>query len=178
MADVDKVTEIASKLNIPGIDLGGKLTEFSNFDVGPLKGEINELLNFDATIQGLLNVELPFEIPTLNSLTGDYIIGYAKEIPEYMYQIEQLQMDLNGLMAEASSLADMANNPMEALNSLAGDTISSVTKDMGIDNIKSVSDMSSLTNSVMKTTGVTSNELNSMVNDVTNKINLGDSGDG
>ncbi len=176
--DLDKVSEIASKLNIPGIDLSGKLSEFSNFDVGPLKGEINELLNFDATIQGLLNVELPFEIPTLNSLTGDYVIGYAKEIPEYMYQIEQLQMDLNGLMAEASSLADMANNPMEALSSLAGDTISSVTKDMGIDNIKSISDVSSLTNSVMQTTGVTSNELNSMVNDVTNKINLGDSGDG
>ena len=95
-----------------------------------------------------------------------------------MFQIEQLQIDLNGAFAEASSLMDMANNPMEKLSSLAGDTISSVTKDMGIDNIKNISDVSSLTNSVMKSTGITSNELNSMVNDVTNKINLGDTGDG
>jgi len=177
-SDVDKVADIASKLNIPGINLEGKLAEFSNFDIGPLKGEINDLLNFDATIQGLLNVELPFEIPTLNSLTGDYVIGYGKEIPEYMYQIEQLQIDLNGAFAEASSLADMANNPMEKLSSLADDTIGNVCKDLGVDNITSVSDVSNLTNSVMKTTGITSNDLNSMVNDVTNKINLGDTGDG
>ena len=60
---------------------------------------------------------------------------------------------------------------MSSLNSMAG-------KQSNTYIYNGESYVSSLTNSVMQTTGVTSNELNSMVNDVTNKINLGDSGDG
>ena len=86
-------------------------------------------------------------------------------------------MDFNGIMADASGLMDMANNPMGAINSIAGDTISDVTKSLGVDNIKSIGDVSNLTNTIMNNNNIGSDSLNSMVSDVSNALALGD-GDG
>jgi len=174
-----------SKINIPGLDLlksidpndPNSLANLSNFDLGPLMGEIDSLMNYEGYLQGLLGVEFPINIPTVNSLIGDYVIGYGINLDEYMYQIEQLQMDFNGIMADASGLMDMANNPMGAINSIAGDTISDVTKSLGVDNIKSIGDVSNLTNTIMNNNNIGSDSLNSMVSDVSNALALGD-GDG
>tara|TARA_B100001057_G_scaffold308987_2_gene309058 strand:- start:7767 stop:10073 length:2307 start_codon:yes stop_codon:yes gene_type:complete len=164
-------------LNIPGIDLSSILPDISNFDLGPLKGEINSLMNYEGTLQGLLNVEFPFNIPTVNSLMGDYVIGFGINLNQFQFDIKQLQVDLNGIMAEAQNLQQLANNPMGAISSLANNTIGDVTKSLGVDNIKDVGDVSNLTNSIMSNSGLTSNDLNTMVNDITNQANLGD-GDG
>ena len=174
-----------SKINIPGIDLlssidpndPSSLANLSNFNLGPLQGELDALMNYEGYLQGLLGVEFPINIPTVNSLIGDYVIGYGINLDQYMFDLQQLQIDFNGIMAEANSLMDMANNPMGMINDLANDTIGEVTKGLGIDNIKNVTDVSNLSSSLMAKTNTTSDQLNGMVNDVTNALALG-GGDG
>ena len=174
-----------SKINIPGIDLlssidpndPSSLANLSNFNLGPLQGELDALMNYEGYLQGLLGVEFPINIPTVNSLIGDYVIGYGINLDQYMFDLQQLQIDFNGIMAEANSLMDMANNPMGMINDLANSTIGDVTKSLGIDNIKNVTDVSNLSSSLMAKTNMSSDDLNGMVNDVTNALALG-GGDG
>ena len=183
-ADADLEAKISrfSSLNIPGLDLLSSidpndpmsLANLSSFDIGSLMGPVGNLMNYEGYLQGLLAVEFPFNIPTVNSLLGDYVIGYGINLPEYMNDLKQIQIDLNGLMADAQNLANMANDPMGMINSIAGDSISQVTKDLGITNIKSIGDVSSLSSAVMNKTGMSSDQLNTMVNDVTNEIGLGE----
>ena len=49
-------------------------------------------------------------------------------LDQYMFDLQQLLIGFNGIMAEANSLMDMANNPMGMINDLANSTIGDVTK--------------------------------------------------
>ena len=75
---------------------------------------------------------------------------------------------------EAGSSAGVS---YDANNDLANSTIGDVTKSLGIDNIKNVTDVSNLSSSLMAKTNMSSDDLNGMVNDVTNALALG-GGDG
>lgn len=158
---------------IPGLEAikaGANAAELmSNFNIAGLKGNLTDLLNYEQYLKGLIMPSFSFNIPTLSDLLAGRF-GYALTLPDWMSDMEMMMLDVQNRLAE---LEQFKADALGQITGLAGAAIGEVAGELGIDNMKSVGDFSGVVDNLKQETGLTSEQLNQKVSDISNSITGG-----
>ena len=158
---------------IPGLEAikaGANAAELmSNFNIAGLKGKLTDLLNYEQYLKGLIMPSFSFNIPTLSDLLAGRF-GYALTLPDWMTDMKMMMLDVQNRLAE---LEQFKADALGQITGLAGAAIGEVAGELGIDNMKSVGDFSGVVDNLKQETGLTSEQLNQKVSDISNSITGG-----